>query len=73
MPCLGHPGWDELLRQPPVLGILPVPRTVRAVRYALRRMCKWGELYLSSAGNVNSDEMGNRRTRIYLVRAAVCR
>ena len=24
MPCLGHPGWDELLRQPPVLGDLPV-------------------------------------------------
>jgi len=37
-------------------GICRLLRTVRAVRYALRRICKWGELYLSWSGNVNSDK-----------------
>jgi len=43
------------LRQLLFWGIRRLPRTVRAVRCALRRMCKWGELYLSRGVGVKGD------------------
>ena len=44
---------ESSLAPAPVLGDSPVPHTVRAVWCALRRICKWGELYVSCRGHVN--------------------
>ena len=43
------------LRQLLFWGIRRSPRTVRAVRCAMRRMCKWGELYLNRGAGVKND------------------
>jgi hypothetical protein len=44
---------ESSLRQLQFWGFRRLPRTVRAVWCALRRICKWGELYVSCRGHVN--------------------